>query len=334
MSDVEAWHTRLRETVCRWADGIAPSSGAERVLSGGLRTLSWLYGGGAFLNALAYDVHLKPTRKLPLPVLCFGNLTTGGTGKTPLVIEAARWLREAGFKPAVVSRGYRRADMSSVEVVSAGQTIGGTLETAGDEPMLMARRLPGVAVVVCADRYRAGQVAIEQCGANVLLLDDGFQHRALARDCDLVLWDTLRPFEAGAFLPRGLMREGIRALRRAHALILTRSNLAPEPSGLLERVQRIAPHLEIFRVGLQIGSILPHRSSPESAGIPIAVTGLRNHPVAAFCGLGNPHSFWRLLTISGLHLVHTQAFPDHHRPSGEELDCLAGEPLNRAPDIC
>jgi len=313
--------TRLRETVCRWADGAAPVGCSERLLAGGLRALSWLYEGGAFLNALAYDTRLKSVRTLPVPVLCIGNLTTGGTGKTPLVMEAARLLQNAGFRPAVVSRGYRRADAASIVVVSDGQAIRATLETAGDEPLLMARHLPGVAVVVGADRYRAGRVACEQCGANVLLLDDGFQHRALARDCDLVLWDTLRPFESGAFLPRGLMREGLRALQRAHALILTRANLAPEPTDLLVQVQRIAPHLEIFRAGLQIGEILACPSSAATAET-IPVASLQDQPVAAFCGLGNPQSFWRLLTVSGLRLIHRQAFPDHYRPSVSELDHL------------
>ncbi len=312
---------RLRETVCRWADGEAPSGCSEHLLSGGLRTLSWLYGGGAFLNALAYETRLKPIRTLPVPVLCFGNLTTGGTGKTPLVMEAARLLLRAGFKPAVVSRGYRRADAASVVVVSDGQTIQATLETAGDEPLLMARHLPGVAVVVGADRYRAGRVAYESCGAHVILLDDGFQHRSLARDCDLVLWDTLRPFDAGAFLPRGLMREGVGALRRAHALILTRANLAPEPLDLLEQVRRVAPHLEVFRAGLQIGEILPCPPNT-GASASFSVSTFQDHPVAAFCGLGNPHSFWRLLTVSGLRLVYRQAFPDHYRPSVSELEHL------------
>jgi tetraacyldisaccharide 4'-kinase len=281
-----------------------------------------LYGGGAFLNALAYDAHLKSIRTLPVPVLCFGNLTTGGTGKTPLVMEAARLLQNAGFKPAVVSRGYRRADAASIVVVSDGQAIRASLETAGDEPLLMARHLPGVVVVVGADRYEAGRVACEQCGANVLLLDDGFQHRALARNCDLVLWDTLRPFEAGAFLPRGLMREGLRALQRAHALILTRANLAPEPTDLLVQVERIAPHLEIFRAGLQIGEVLACPGSSAEVGT-ISAASLQDQPVAAFCGLGNPQSFWRLLTVSGLRLIYRQAFPDHYRPSVAELDLLA-----------
>jgi tetraacyldisaccharide 4'-kinase len=311
----------LRDTVCRWADGAAPAGRSEQLLAGGLRVFSWLYAGGALLNALAYDTRLKPIRTLPVPVLCFGNLSTGGTGKTPLVMEAARLLLDAGFKPAVVSRGYRRVNTAAVVVVSDGRTIRATLETAGDEPLLMARQLPGVTVVVGADRYQAGRVACEQCGSNILLLDDGFQHRALARDCDLVLWDSLRPFEAGALLPRGLMREGFGALRRAHALILTRANLAPEPADLLARVRREAPHLEVFRTEIQIDTILPCRVNAERHE-PFSISSVRDHPVAAFCGLGNPHSFWRLLAVNGLHLVDRRAFPDHYRPSASELNDL------------
>jgi tetraacyldisaccharide 4'-kinase len=200
---------------------------------------------------------------------------------------------------------------------------------------MMAREMPGVAVVVGADRHAAARVAIKSCGAEVILLDDGFQHRALARDCDIVLWDTLRPAEAMALLPRGLMREGLGALRRAHALVFTRANLGEPTRRILGRIKRIAPHLTIFH-----SSLVPHALYPLPAwnaggespsttepgtNETVTIASLQGAPLAAFCGLGNPVSFWRLIDETGARTVARHAFPDHYRPTAADLDAFLRE---------
>ena len=315
----------VKDHICRWADGRPPEGFGEKALSAALRAASVGYAMGAGARSAAFNLGLTRSRGVDCPVISFGNLTVGGTGKTPMVMEAARILSEAGRRVAVVSRGYGRTDASEAVVVSDGNEILASLERSGDEPMMMARGLPGVAVAVGARRREAAQLVLRECGCDAILLDDGFQHRALARDCDIVLWDTLRPAESMAMLPRGLMRESLGALRRAHALVFTRCNLGRETRKILGRIKRIAPQLTVFHSSLEpagsiaIGSGETEKSTGEtSAGI--SLDCLKDEPVGAFCGLGNPESFWRIIESAGARLVQRHAFPDHHRPDARELE--------------
>jgi len=342
-------HGSLHDCLLRWADGHSPSGVGEKTLACALRGASFGYGLGVAANAKAFDLGLRRARRVACPVIGFGNLTTGGTGKTPLVMSAAKHLRDQGRRVAIVSRGYRRSGAAPT-VVSDGSGSVSPRELAGDEPVMMARGLPGVAVVVGADRTAAARVAVQTCGADVVLLDDGFQHRALARDCDIVLWDTLRPAEAMALLPRGLMREGLGALRRAHALVFTRANLGEPTRRILGRIKRVAPHLTVFH-----SSLLPHAlhplhewnapgKSPRTAETDTngatTINLLHGAPLAAFCGLGNPESFWRLIDQTGARTLARHAFPDHCRPTTADLasflrqaaDAGAGRVLITAKD--
>lgn len=311
----------LHDKIHHWADGHSPTGFIECTQASLLRGASWLYGVGAAATGKAFDLGLKKSQNAGIPVFCIGNLSVGGTGKTPLVMETARILTKAGRRVATVSRGYRRADASGAVIVSDGQNILCPIEQSGDEPLMMARALPGIAIIVGARRYEAAMLAREKCQADAIVLDDGFQHRALQRNCDIVLWDTLRPLESSAILPRGLMREGFSALKRAHALILTRVNLGHPTDKVVEQALQVAPHLEIFHAGLQpIGlrsPLAPENQALESPEI------LKGKKVAAFCGLGNPESFWRLIEQTGAELVDRTPFPDHHRPTEQELDSVA-----------
>ncbi|NQU45086.1 tetraacyldisaccharide 4'-kinase [bacterium] len=280
-----------------------------------------LYGTAAAARAIAFHTGLKKSNAVDCPVISVGNLTTGGTGKTPIVIEIARHYRDMGRRVAVVSRGYRREATAPVLVVSDGHEILAPAREAGDEPSLIARALPGVAVVVGARRYDAARTARDRCKADLIVLDDGFQHRALARDCDLILWDSLRPLESLALLPRGLLRESLAGLRRAHALIFTRSNLATGNRKALARIKRIAPHLIVFESSLEIAGLRPL----DSASDPITLVDATAQPAAALCGIGNPTSFWGLLEAAGVRLVWKRAFPDHYRPSRNEIQTALGE---------
>jgi tetraacyldisaccharide 4'-kinase len=317
--------------VQRWADGDGPRGAGERVLGAALRVASGAWWVGASVRSAAFDMGMKQTRRVDCPVVSIGNLSVGGTGKSPMVIEAARILIESQRRVAIVSRGYRRQSGESVVVVSDGRGVLVSPGESGDEPALMAQAVPDAAVVVGADRYRAALKAIEIARPDVILLDDGFQHRALARDCDIVLWDALRPADASALLPRGLMREGLGALKRAHAIVFTRCNLGHSIRRILSRVKRIAPHLTVFRSNLEAdGLIDPETGKLEN--LPHAADPLRGRRIAAWCGLGNPASFWRMLEILGAETLCRRAFDDHHRPSAADLAAFADEGARRGAE--
>jgi len=252
-----------------------------------------------------YQRGLLQTYRLEYPVISVGNLTTGGTGKTPLVILLAQRFREEGFRPVVLSRGYKRKS-SGVVVVSTGSGPLVSWDVAGDEPFLIAKRTSGVAVVVGADRYVAGQAAAEQNLGNLFILDDGFQHRRLYRNVDLV---TIDPDEWAAgeqLLPLGRWREPKEALTRADAAIVQSGTELPElpvPSF----------HIETVIDGLFRGDT------------PVSPKTLKNRSVTAFAGIAKPLRFFSALESMGISLKHRLRFPDHHSYSIREVDTLPGE---------
>ncbi|MFP4477140.1 MAG: tetraacyldisaccharide 4'-kinase, partial [Desulfatibacillaceae bacterium] len=195
-----------------------------------------LFGFAMRVRALLYEKGLLRVEKLPAHTIAVGNLTVGGTGKTPMVIHVARLIAGQGHRVAVISRGYGGTAMQKGGVVSDGERILLSPAEAGDEPVLMAMSLPGVVVVVGADRVRAGQVAVDRFGAEVLVADDAYQHMRLGRDVNLLLADAVRPFGNGRLVPRGVLREPVSAAKRADALVLTRSGGGgtppPECAGL------------------------------------------------------------------------------------------------------
>jgi tetraacyldisaccharide 4'-kinase len=243
-----------------------------------------------------------------IPVISVGNLTVGGTGKTPLTAWIAGRLLEEGRRPAVVSRGYGGSSGRGPCIVSRGAGPLLPAAVAGDEPVLLARLLPGVRVVVGSDRV-AGARAAREAGADVLVLDDGFQHRRLARDLDLVLLDSHDPFGAYRLLPSGPLREPVASLKRAHAVILTRSRPG-EPFPFLERViRRHAGQVPVLRAG--------HRPT----GFVDAAGSVRPPPAraVAFCGIGSPDAFLVDLVREGVEVLEERRFPDHHRFRAAEL---------------
>ncbi|MBN1867816.1 tetraacyldisaccharide 4'-kinase [Candidatus Sumerlaeota bacterium] len=328
MSNKSSRFSKVEGLVQRLADGHRPRGVGEVLLTATLRAASVGWWMGAATRSLAFDLGLKRVRRAGCPVIGIGNLSVGGTGKTPMVIETARLLAESGRRVAVVSRGYRRRSGGEVVVVSDGRSVLASRDEAGDEPSMIAQSLPGVAVVVGADRTAAARKAIEIADPAAILLDDGFQHRALARDCDIVLWDALRSADTSALLPRGLLREGLGALRRAHALVFTRCNLAPSRRHLLSRIKRIAPHLTVFHAEVEPTGLFDSRE-PENA---LPADSLHGRRVAAWCGLGNPASFWKTLEVLGAKIVCRQAFPDHYRPSAADLSALADKAVRRGAE--
>lgn len=309
--------------LAKWAAGTPPKGVTERAASAALGVPAAVWMAAARARACAFDLGLKAVRHVDCPVVSIGNLTAGGSGKTPLVLLLAAHLRDQGRRAAIVSRGYKRESKKAVVLVSDGASILADRREAGDEPLLLARSLPGVAVVVSPRRYDGALFARRECGAEIILLDDAFQHRALHRDLDIVLWDAMQPMESAAFLPRGFLREDFKALARARALIFTRSNLAAPPRPeMLERIRAINPDLRIFHAKIELREFAPVAAGADGTFAPGA-NALSLPPAdaaGAFCGIGNPESFFRLLESAGVRLVFRHAFPDHHAPSGAELN--------------
>jgi tetraacyldisaccharide 4'-kinase len=287
------------------------TAGASGAGAAALRLLSLPYAAAAALKNRLYDRELLRPTKLFCPVISVGNLTVGGTGKTPTVIFIANLLKERGYRPAVLSRGYGGHAGASVNVVSDGNHVLLGWREAGDEPVLIAGALPGIPVLTGPKRSLTGGAAVERFGADVLILDDAFQHRALFRNLDIVLVDAVRPFGNGFILPRGPLREIPEALRRAHLLIRTGAEADPAvpPQG--------ASGLPSFR-----GVHRPLGLAEAGTGRVQPLAELKGRRVCAFAGIGRPEAFRRSLTGLGAEVVSFRAFPDHHPYSRTDIDDL------------
>jgi len=285
-----------------------------------LAPASWLYGCVLRLRRWAFRAGCLPSRRLSSKVLSVGGIRVGGTGKTPFVIWLAAALRDRGYRVAVLTRGYARRNTRDTQIVLHEELDRWDPLDCGDEPYLLARSLRGVPVVVDSDRYRGGSIAQRRFPVDLFLLDDGFQHRRLARDCDIVLL-TGEEGEAGAScLPKGPLREPISALRDAHALVRMHGLPTDAAPGLHHPAADLQPRPEIpcFRAGLRRAGFfslpeqkLVHPSSLEGAG------------VLAFCGIARPQSFWSVLESAGLGIVARRAFPDHHRYGEHDFQDLS-----------
>ncbi len=254
-------------------------------------------------------------RRLDVPVISVGNLTMGGTGKTPCVLYLAGLLRAAGHTPAILTRGYGRHALAGDLAVAPGAPV--STEESGDEPQIFIRS--GLAPVgIGADRARAAALLLERFSAGVFLLDDGFQHVRLKRDLDIVLIDALDPFGGGAVFPLGRLREPVRNLARADAVVITRSQFADLAPAIENAVREVNPRVPVFRAGIE----------PEAwvDAVTGAIHPLARPPFAAaggFCGLGNPQSFRRTLERLAVPPAAWFEFDDHHRYRPRELRSMA-----------
>ncbi len=265
---------------------------------GVLTMLSWPYSAIVRLRNHLYSNGLLASHRVGVPVICVGNLTTGGTGKTPLVIWFCRHMQKRQLRCAILTRGYK--------------TQKGELS---DEPALLAAQCGDMPVIVNPDRVAGAAVAMRDHAAEVLIMDDGFQHRRLARDLDVIAIDATLPFGYGRVLPAGLLREPVAGLKRAHAVVLTRCDQVPENtlSGIEEDIRAVNRNLVIARsihtpIGVRTG---------QDAEVPL--DEMRGMRVFAFCGIGNPQAFFRTVERLGSVLAGSRVFDDHHRYTPDDL---------------
>ena len=284
-----------------------------------LTPVSALYGAVLETRARLYGSGRLSSSRAACPVVSVGNLTLGGTGKTPFVEFLARRFRFEGKRPAILSRGYRRRSTGVVVVSRGDGPVVGPNE-GGDEPVAMARKLPGVPVVV-AERRAEGARAAVALGADLLLLDDGYQHLSLARDVNLLLLDAADPFGGGKLPPAGRLREPLSAIARADAIVFTRVNRGEPLPEARATIARWNPEAPVFTARLRCAGLW------DESGSPVADSRLAARRFIAVCGIANTAGFAASLAELELRPEELLAFPDHHRYSRRDL-----ERIRRAAD--
>lgn len=248
----------------------------------------------------------QPRTRVSARVISVGNITVGGTGKTPLVIERARTELATGRKVAILTRGYGSGARGPAAVVAGNQDARKLASVLGDEPALIARKVPGVVIVKDADRVAGAKRAISDFACDTLILDDGFQYVQLERDENIVLIDATNPFGNSRLLPRGILREPLGALSRATHIVLTRCDQAADLRGLVERLEELCPGVPIRQT----------RHAPVSLwrvadGATLGLDTIRGEEVRALCAIGNPEAFFATLKGLGARVIERRAYPDH-----------------------
>jgi len=267
----------------------------------GLRLLEPFYRLGVAVRNAGFDLDWKTIHRADVPVVSIGNVTTGGTGKTPFAAYVARWYRERGVRVCFVSRGY---GAESGEV--------------NDEALVLDQLCPDVPHLQNPDRVAAARTAIEELETQLIVLDDGFQHRRLHRDLDVVLIDAVNPWGYGHLLPRGLLREPRSALRRADLVVITRVDQVEDQ--VLAQLR-----LEITRItnSPPVEVTFPPTRLINAVGKTAEIDSLSQKTLGLFCGIGNPPAFFETVETLGLTVSASREFPDHHRYSREDIESLA-----------
>ena len=268
-----------------------------------LKAVSVVYGWVHEQRLRAYRTGWKTTKRLDCRVISVGNLTLGGTGKSPMVMKIARLLKDRGFHPAILSRGYGRMVKEQVRVVNDGRETLLDSRYAGDEPVMMGEILGDIPILIGPNRHLTGSYAIERFGVDTLVLDDGYQHIQLARDVNILLVDAENPLGNGNLLPAGVLREPVEQMNRADLIIQTRSSEAKVGSKF-----PLPENIPVLQAGYRLHSV----TRLDDEGDQFDREAILDQPVAAFCGIANPDSFRETVESSGARLVHFEAWPDHH----------------------
>lgn len=282
--------------------------------------LSLLYGTILKFRNFLYDHNIKKSQSLPCAVISVGNITVGGTGKTPMTIYLAKQLKKRGLRVAVISRGYGGKAEKAGGLVSDDKNILMDSETAGDEPYMMAMSLPGVPVLVGQDRIKSGLTAVDKFKSEVILLDDGFQHRKLKRNIDLVLLDCLSPLGNRHIIPRGILREPAKGIERGGAFVLTRSDSVDtkRKNKSLTDISSLAHGKPVYLAGYKpyIFGIVKGRVLSEPA---FGSDFLAGKNVSAFSGIAKNNEFRKTVDSFGTEILSFDSYPDHYQYSGDDI---------------
>lgn len=313
--------------------------GAPPFLKQLLWALSAAYGFGVARRTSLYQKGILKTRRLPCRVISIGNLSLGGTGKTPMTIYLARAVQRMGFEVAVISRGYKGQLERSGGIVSDGKHIFCGPKDAGDEPYMMASKLERIPVLVGRNRYQMGLLALERFNSNVILLDDGFQHIQLHRDLNIILLDSRSPFENFRLFPRGRLREPPDALRRADVCIFTRSDGDhPKPAAVMvyfpdSHAIFESTHVPIVSIQKPLGGSLKLENKPGQLLQPTETERFIRKTVYAFSGIGQNNDFQKTVRELFPMVRGFRSFPDHYDYDDSDLDGLLREARDAQADI-
>lgn len=280
-----------------------------------LQPLAWPYEKAVVVRNKKYDSRPEAVHRLKTKVISVGNITVGGTGKSPLVIWLAQQLHKMDKKVVILSRGYKRK-MKTPVIVSDGEQIYISPQNAGDEPAMMARRLKGVPVVVGSDRTWIGQWAEGLYHPDVFILDDAFQHRRLYRDLDIVVINQQNPWGNGHLLPAGPLREPIASLKRADLILFSHSNNEVKNKCLQREIRKIT-EVPILTSHHQPCCFVAVKNNDE-----IALNAMPSKDIMAFTGIGNPLSFFTMLMNLKFSLKETETFSDHYWFTKGDIESL------------
>ena len=290
----------------------------EKMLLFPLYLPSLPYGWAVRIRTFLYSLGLLPQKHLPCPVISVGNLTVGGTGKTPMVMAMAKGLMERGIHIAILSRGYK-GKRTSGSLVSNGQNLLLSSEESGDEPFLMAQHLKGIPILIGKDRFKNGKMALQQFNIHGFLLDDGYQHLCLYRDLNILLIDSQIGFGDDQLLPRGILREPLSHLRRAHLFILTKAEQPEACLSLETKLHQIQPSTQTFHSHYEPLCLISPGGKDEDLHF------LQGKKVLALSGIGNPKYFSYLLRKCKLEVTKEVIFPDHHPYTDQDLVVIQKE---------
>ena len=282
-----------------------------------LRVLSFFYSLAIQFRFVVYKIGLLKPKHLATHVISIGNITAGGTGKTPFVVMIAQWAKKQGFKIAILSRGYKGKRSDDLVVVSDGKKILSSFDDAGDEPIMLARTLSSVPVLISKKRYKIGLLALKSFDADLLLLDDGYQHLSLHRDANILLVDAKRQFGNRSLLPLGPLREPIDQIKRADTIVITKCTARHTGDQLANYFQKNFPTKSIFR-----SRCCPYQVNFPLTGATHSPNILKGKNVVVFAGIAHPDDFLETVKDCGATIVHFQAFSDHHFFSAHEIEEL------------
>ncbi len=294
----------------------------QNILMGILYLLSLVYRGLVNFKLALFKLGVFRTRSLDCFVISLGNITVGGTGKTPTAQRLARDIRDMGYRVVILNRGYRAKWHGKVGIVSDGSNLHMSAAEAGDEAFMLAKHLPEVPVLIGAERAETGRYAIEHFGAEVAILDDGYQHWQLARDMDIILIDAVNVFGNGYMLPRGTLREPMPHLNRSHVCLMTKVDQAAAGSReyIRETMESYNPEAKIVESIHQPRCFIPLPDwYVDIAGDGIPVTEMKGKRIVAVSAIGNPASFEQTLEDLGTEIIESLRYPDHHDYTMQEM---------------